>query len=169
MQARNSLMLAALMLLASSPALAQTMTDDMSQTGPQSVTGARPGNDIGTRDSLPRSPAASNITSADTNSTIAPTPPEPSVGPDAGVNALLSSANQSLATGETGQANEALEQAETQILQRSVLKTQTDYTSTDPVVAQIDQARLAIGNRDNEDATRIIDQILSGGSPELSE
>jgi hypothetical protein len=169
MQVRNSLMLAALMLLASSPVLAQSMTDDMSQTGPQSVTGARPGNDIGTRNSLPRSPVAANITAADTKSTIAPTPPEPSVGADAGVSALLSSANQSLATGQTGQANEALEQAETQVLQRSVLQTQTDYTSTDPLVAQIDQARQAIGNHDNADATRIINQILSGGSPELSE
>jgi hypothetical protein len=140
----------------------------MAQTGPQTPDGARPGNDIGTRSSLPLSPNASNITSADTTSTIAPTPPEPSVGADAGVSALLTSANQSIASGRTGQANEALEQAETQILQRSVPQTQTDFSSADPVVTQINQARQALGNRDNAAATQLINQILSSNAPELS-
>ena len=152
--------LLAAMLLAAPLALAQT---------DQSNDGARPGNDIGTRSSLPLSPKASNITAADTSSTIAPTPPEPPVGPDAGVSALLTSASQSIASGQTGTANEALEQAETQILQRSVPQTQVDYSSNDPVVAQIEQARQALGNHDNNGATQIINQLLSSGAPELND
>jgi hypothetical protein len=162
------------MLVAAPVALAQTMAPSSSpmSSGPlpgQTVEGARPGNDIGTRSSLPLSPNASNITPADTSSTIAPTPPEPAVGPDAGVSALLAAANQSIASGQTGTADEALEQAETQILQRSVPQTQTDYTSADPVVAQIEQARQALGNHDNAAATQLINQILAGGAPELAD
>jgi len=145
------------MLLAAPLAVAQTQTD-----------GARPGNDIGTRSSLPLSSAASNITSADTRSTIAPTSPEPSVGADAQVSALLISARQSIASGQTGTADEALEQAETQILQRSVPQTQVDYTSANPVVAQIEQARQALGNHDRTSASQLISQILASGAPELN-
>jgi hypothetical protein len=146
------------MLLAAPLAMAQTQTTD----------GARPGNDIGTRSSMPLSPYASNITSADTRSTIAPTPPEPSVGPDAQVSALLTSANQAIASGQTGTADEALEQAETQILQRSVPQTQTDYASNDPVVNEIEQARQALGNNDTTGASQQISQILASSAPELS-
>ncbi len=149
----------AAMLLAAPLACAQTMSAD----------GARPGNDIGTRSSLPLSPVASNITSADTRSPIAPTPPEPSVGPDAGVSALLNAAKDSITSGRTGTADEALEQAETQILQRSVPQTQVDYTSSDPIVTQIEQARMALGNRDNHGAIQSIDQMLASGAPELND
>jgi hypothetical protein len=155
----------AAMLLAAPLAMAQTTptTPDVAPGG------ARPGNEIGTRSSLPLSPNASNITPSDTTSTIAPTPPEPAVGPDAGVSALLASANQSIASGQTGTADEALEQAETQILQRSVPQIQTDYTNNDPVVVQIGQARQALGNRDNAGATQIINQILASNAPELND
>ena len=167
MRSLTPLTLAAL-LLSAPLALAQSASQMPADNGPQTATGARPGNDIGTRSSLPLSPVASNINAADTRSTIAPTPPEPTVGADAQVSALLTSANQSIAAGQTGTANEALEQAETQLLQRSVPQTQTDFTSVDPVVAQIGQARQALGNHDNAGATQIINQILSSNSPELS-
>lgn len=139
------------------------------QTPPQTATGARPGNDIGTHSSMPLSSKASNIDSADTHSTIAPTSPEPSVAPGAGVSPLLSTAKTSIVKGKTGTADEALEQAETQILQRSVAQTQTDYASNDPVVAQIEQARQALGHHDKAGATQIINQILASGAPELNE
>lgn len=154
------------LLMAAPPALAQA-TGGYSSASIGTTDGARPGNDIGTRESLPLSPVASNINQADTRSTIAPTPPEPSVGADAPVGALLRSASQSIAAGQTGAADEALEQAETQILQRSVPQTQVDYTSNNPVVAQIEQARQALGNRDNAGATQLINQILASGAPEL--
>lgn len=139
------------------------------QTPPQTATGARPGNDIGTHSSLPLSSKASNINSADTHSTIAPTSPEPNVPPGSGVSVLLTTAKQDMAAGKTGTADEALEQAETQILQRSVPQTQTDYASNDPVVAQIEQARQALGHHDKAGSTQIIDQILASNAPELNE
>lgn len=145
----------------------QTVPNTSMQTAPQTADGARPGNDIGTRSSLPRSSIASNINAADTTSIIAPTPPEPAVGADAGVSALLTSASQSIASGKTGQGEDALGQAETQILQRSVPQTQTDYISHDPVVAQIEQARQALGDRDNSRSVQIINQILASNAPEL--
>jgi len=134
-----------------------------------SVTGALPGNDIGTRSSLPRSPYASNITPNDTTSTIAPTAPEPAVGPGADVQALLTAAGQSLSVGQTGTADEALEQAETQILTRSVPQTQASYASQDPVVNQIEQARTALGSNDRAGALQIINEILASNVPELAD
>jgi hypothetical protein len=173
MQRLTPLSFAAL-LLSAPLAMAQTAPSatagaPSAAMAPQTDTGARPGNDIGTRSSLPLSNQASNITAADTKSAIAPTPPEPNVGPDAGVSALLTAANQSIAKGQTGTADEALEQAETQILQRSVPQTQTDYTTQDPVVAQIGQARTALGNHDNAAATQTINQILASNAPELND
>jgi hypothetical protein len=140
------------------------------QTAPvTTATGARPGNDIGTRESLPLSPYASNITPGDTKSTIAPTSPEPNVGPDATVAQLLMAAKQSLATGQTGTADEALEQAETHLLTRSVVATQADATSQDPVVAEISQARQALGSGNKAGTLQIINQILASNAPELAD
>jgi hypothetical protein len=136
---------------------------------PPTAMGALPGNDIGTRSSLPKSPYASNITPSDTKSTIAPTPPEPAVEPDANVQQLLMAGNQAISAGQTGTADEALEQAETQLLIRSVPQTQTNYTSGDPVVMQIDQARTALGENDNALASQVINQILASNAPELFE
>ena len=147
-----------------------TQTTTGQNPGTQMTTsGARPGNDIGTRESLPLSPNASNITPNDTRSTIAPTPPEPNVPPNATVQQILQAAQQSLASGQTGTADEAMEQAETNILDRSVLQTQTNYVSTDPLTTQIEQARTALGSGDKAGAQQIINQILAGNSPELSE
>jgi hypothetical protein len=49
-----------------------------------------------------------------------------------------------------------------------VPQTQTDYTSNDPVVSQIEQARQALGNNDRSGATQQINQILASGAPELA-
>lgn len=157
-------------IIFSAALLAAPLSIAHAQMAPQTTaTGALPGNDIGTRSSLPRSPYASNITASDTKSTIAPTPPEPAVSPDANVQQLLMASNQAISTGQTGTANEALEQAETQILTRSVLQSQTNYVSTDPVVAQIEQARMALGSNDNAQASQVINQVLASNAPELTE
>lgn len=165
-------------LLGAPLAVAQAQTSATDTTGtmgmsnmsnPSSATGARPGNEIGTRNSLPRSPTASNIVAGDTRSIIAPTPPEPPVGPNANVQQLLTAANAALASGQTGMADEALERAETNILTRSVLATQVNYASQDPLVSQIEQARFAIGNHDRAGAQQMINQILASNAPELSD
>lgn len=139
------------------------------QTADNGSTDIRPGHTPGVGESLPVSPSVSNIMPGDTNSTIAPTPPPPSAGPGASVQQLLTSGNQALAAGQTGTADAALENAETNILTRSVPQTQTDYSSENPVVAQIEQARTAIGHHDNAGATQIINQILASNAPELQD
>lgn len=73
---------------------------------------ARPGNDIGTGQSLPLSPNASNITPDDSRSTIAPTLPIPQIGEDAPPAAFLRAARAALQAGRTGEAQEGLERAE---------------------------------------------------------
>ncbi len=129
----------------------------------------RPGHTPGVGTSLPVSPTVSNVMPGDTHSTIAPTPPPPSAGPGATVQQLLASGKQALAAGQTGTADAALENAETNILTRSVPQTQTDYSSENPVIAQIEQARTAIGKHDNAGATQIINQILASNAPELAD
>lgn len=140
----------------------------MAQSVPQNPSGALPGNDIGTRSSLPRSPNASNINSGDMTSTIAPTPPAPDVPPGSTVSAYLISASQSLSARQTGTADEALEEAETVILQRSVPAGMGNMPSSDPVVAQIEQARQEIGDNNDQGALAIIQQILASNAPELN-
>ncbi len=161
MRASIHVTLLAAALAAGQFGLAQAQTD--------SATGARPGNDIGTRESLPLSPYASNITAVDTRSTIAPTPPLPAVGPGATAGELLLASRQALAAGQTGTAQEALERAETRLLDRTVPQTQTNYTSEDPTVTAIDQALAALGNGNRSGAMQMIDQLLASNNPELSE
>lgn len=171
MRSTSRILMLSTVLLAAPLAMAQAQTSTMGPTGTMgaSATGALPGNDIGTRSSLPRSPTASNILPGDTASTIAPTPPEPPVGQGASVQQLLMTANQAIASGQTGMANEALERAETNILTRSIVATQATYVSSDPVVSQIQQARFALGSHDRAGAQQVINQILTSNAPELSD
>jgi len=145
----------------SSLALAQ-----MASSGDDSI---RPGHTPGVGPSYPLSPNASNITPGDTTSTIASTPPAPNVPLDASVQQLLMSASSAISAGQTGTGDEALEDAETKILTRSVVRTQADMPSADPVVAQIEQARTELGSHDKTGATQVINQILSSNAPELAD
>jgi hypothetical protein len=133
--------------------------------------GTRPGHEIGVGESLPSSTHASNINSADTNpaSTIAPSLPEPNVGPDANVGELLTAANQALAANQTGAAEEAMERAETLILTRSVPQSEGDQASMNPVANQVEQARQALGAHDTAGAQQIITQVLNSNAPALAE
>jgi hypothetical protein len=139
------------------------------QSTPSGDDGIRPGHVPGVGTSYPLSPKASNIGPADTQSNIAPTPPEPGIGPDAGVQQYLTAANVALAAGQTGTADAALEEAETRILTPSVPQTAGDAPSSDPVVARIEQARSDIGSKNKSAATEAINQILASNAPELAE
>jgi len=138
--------------LAGGSAVAQ-MSTPMNQQGvpPRAnpSTGARPGNEIGTGKSMPMGNAASNITPSDTRSTIAPNLPSPALGPDAPPADYLRAAQGALGTGRTGEAQQALEMAETRLLDRSVPQSQINASSTNPTVLQIAAAlqALAAGNR----------------------
>ena len=130
-------------------------------TNPQS--GARPGNDIGTGESLPFSNRAGNIGPQDTRSEIAPNLPSPTVGEDAPPSAYLRAARTALLQGRTGEAQQALEMAETRALDRSVPLFQTGTPSKSPLVGTIQKALNALGSGDRAGAAQFIDQALTQG------
>ncbi len=131
--------------------------------GTNSQTGARPGNEIGTGQSLPRSNNAGNIGPEDTRSTIAPNLPSPDVGENAPSLAYLRAARTALLQGRTGEAQQALEMAETRALDRSVPLFQTGTPSRSPLVDTIEKALKALGTGDRGGAARFIDQALKQG------
>jgi hypothetical protein len=124
-------------------------------------TGARPGNEIGTGSSLPLSDRASNLGPGDTRSSIAPNLPSPLASEDAPVQAYLQAARSALIAGRTGEAQQALEMAETRALDRSVPLFQTSTPSRNPLVDKIGQALGAMGARDRGRAVQIIDEALA--------
>ena len=73
--------------------------------------------------------------------------PAPDVAGDT-VRAYLDAASSALMAGQTGKAQEALEDAETQALDRSVPYNAGGQPVTDPVVSDISQARQALGIKD---------------------
>jgi hypothetical protein len=146
---------AALLSMTALSALAQT------PPGANPATGARPGHEIGVGDSLPRSNTASNIVPNDTRSPIAPTLPPSSVGTDATTHDYLRDARAALIAGRTGQAQQSLEMAETRALDRSVVQGQTNTPSDSQLVADIREARHALGGGDRTHAVQLIDMALA--------
>ncbi len=126
--------------------------------------GIRPGHVPGVGQSYPLSSRASNITQGDTRSVIAPTLPAPAGGPNASVHQFLSDAQQALNTNQTGKAQEALERAETAMLQRSVPLSEADTPDQAPDVQQVKAARDALANRDVAGAKRGVAAAMSAGS-----
>jgi len=154
MRNRNLLFAAALAVTAL-PAFAQAPMP------PGTETGARPGNEIGTGNSLPRSGKASNITPADTRAAIAPNLPSPLIGDNATPRDYLAAARDALASGRTGLAQQSLEMAETRLLDRSVPQFQTNDRINDPMVQRIDQALHALGDGNAQRARQIIESTLA--------
>jgi hypothetical protein len=127
---------------------------------PASDAGARPGNETGTGSSLPRSDRSSNIDRGDTRSTIAPNLPSPSIAPGSGPRDYLAAARNALLRGRTGEAQQALEMAETRVLDRSVPLGQTGVPSGNPVVAEIERALHALAAGDRGAAVQIIEAVM---------
>ncbi|HEY2618469.1 MAG TPA: hypothetical protein VGI78_14105 [Acetobacteraceae bacterium] len=137
------------------PASAQSLPSGINQE-----TGARPGNEIGTGSSLPMSDKASNIAPGDTKSAIAPNLPSPPIGGNASVRDYLVAARSALLLGRTGEAQQALEMAETRALDRSVPLFQTNAVDKSPLVGEIGQALQALGGGDRGRAVQIIEAAL---------
>ncbi len=129
--------------------------------GVDPATGARPGHKVGIGDSLPRSDKASNISAADTRSSIAPTLPPSAIGDNATTPEYLRAARASLLAGHTGRAQQLLEMAETRALDRAVSEGQTDTPSDSQLVSQIRDARHALGGGNSALAMALIDLALS--------
>jgi len=136
------------------PALAQSV--------PPGEDGARPGNVIGTGMSLPRSDKASNLDSQTTRSELAPNLPAPPAGDD--IQTLLLDARRSLKAGQTGEAQEALERAETRALDRSVPVGTEREADGDALVRATSAARAALAADDIQGAIRVIDAALPRAS-----
>ena len=149
------------------PAFAQTtatVPPGWVPPGANPVTGARPGNDIGTGMSLPTSDQAGNITPQDTTSPIAARLPDPQVGDEAAIHDYLVDARNALAAGRSGEAQEALERAETRALDRSVPLFQTSTPSQDSMVTRITEVLQRLGNGDRLEAMRLLEQAIAAGS-----
>jgi len=108
----------------------------------------------------PTSNKASNITAQDSKSAVAPALPSPDLGPDAGPDAYLRAARAALATGRTGEAQQAMEMAETRLLDRSTPLFQTDKPSTNPAVDKVSQALQALGQGNRSLAMQFLDQAI---------
>ncbi len=126
-------------------------------------TGARPGNEIGTGQSLPLSNNSSNIGPQNTQSAIAPNLPSPDVGENAEPRRYLEAARTALLLGHTGEAQQALEMAETRALDRSVPLFQTDKPSKNSLVEKIDQALQALGTGDRARTVQLIEAAMKEG------
>src|SRR5690348_11620523 len=111
---------AAFLACATAAAWAQTPQTNGVPPGANPETGARPGNEIGTGMSLPLSDKAGNILPEQDGSSIAGRLPPPPLEENASVRDFLVAARGALAAGRTGEAQEALERAETRALDRSV-------------------------------------------------
>ncbi len=109
----------------------------------------------------PRSAAASNITGTDTHSELAPALPSP--GTDMTPDQLLNRANQDLRAGRTGAAQEALEEAETRLLDRSTAPSQAGMPDTGPRIDAIRRALHALASRDRAGAMQGIQMAMSNG------
>ncbi len=108
---------------------------------------------------------ASNIDRADTRSDIAPSLPAPPVAPNAGPRQYLQAAQTALTAHRTGEAQEALERAESRLLDRSTVTPGVDNA---PMVKQIGDARDALGHGDIAGASRIVDAALATPSPTVA-
>jgi hypothetical protein len=129
----------------------------LAQAAPDTPTGARPGNEIGTGMSLPRSDTASNLNAATTRSELAPNLPAPDVDTLPG---LLVAARADLVARQTGAAQEALERAETRALDRSIPAGTERIPDQGRQVAMIGQARQALAAGDIGGAIGLIDKML---------
>ncbi len=117
---------------------------------------ARPGNDIGTGQSLPLSDNASNTTPDNTRSSIAPRLPAPVIPEGAPPAAYLQAARRAIAAGRSGEAQEALERAESRVLDRSVRPSLAAQPARSPLIQIIAEARGAVAQGDRQHALQLI-------------
>lgn len=126
------------------------------------VTGARPGNEIGTGQSLPTSNNASNIVPSDSTNVIAPRLPVPPISEASSPRDFLVAARQALAGNRTGEAQESLERAESRMLDGNILATQMGTPSQQMAIRHIADARDALAHGNKGAAIQAIDVALRG-------
>jgi hypothetical protein len=152
----------ALAVMAAAPAFAQATSYNTAPPPTRVVTG--PGKVVTGPPGLPSvepySRHAANINSSDTRSVIAPALPSANLAPNAGPADYLQAAQSALAANETGRAQEALENAETLLLTRSVPQGAVGTPDQSPAVRNVNAALQALGARDNAHAMNLIQQTI---------
>jgi hypothetical protein len=78
--------------------------------------------------------------------------------------AFLHAARSALATGRSGEAQQALEMAETRLLDRSTPLFQTNDPSSSPLIRQIGEARRALGAGDRAKSMQLLDQAIAAAA-----
>ena len=116
----------------------------------------------GTGLSGPASNAASNINQSDTRSAIAPHLPQPPGGQSAGYRNYLRDAERDLHAHRTGAAQQALEMAETRLLDRSTPVGAAGQPDQSPVVAHVSQARQALAQHNLAAAEAAVHAAING-------
>jgi hypothetical protein len=117
----------------------------------------------GTGESGPASAQASNIDRADTRSVIAPHLPSPDLGENAGPERYLRVADRALRAHKTGEAQQALEMAETRLLDRSTAPSQANQPDQSPRVEAVNNALRALASRNWEGARKDIQEAMNRG------
>ena len=143
---RNIFLASAVALAFAAPALAQT---------------SQWAHEPGTGQSGPASDKASNIDGSDSRSDIAPHFQSPGVDENAGPVGYLKAAEAALAHHRTGEAQQALEMAETRLLDRSTPVTEASVPSQNDMVQQVSMARQALGHNDVPGARKAIAMAIT--------
>jgi hypothetical protein len=94
---------------------------------------------------------------------LSPLPP-PDLPPDAKPSNILRTAEGALAAGRIGEAEEALEMAQTRMLDRSVALGQTNNPSNNPAVEQISRARQALAAHDRAGCMQLIQTAIGSAA-----
>ncbi len=113
----------------------------------------------------PLSTQASNTTSANTRSEIAPRLPDPNAASNS-PQAYLAAAQRALNKGQTGAAQEALERAETRVLSRSTEPSLAGQPDDAMLVRHISDARRALAGRNVNGAKSAIAMAMASGPGE---
>jgi hypothetical protein len=90
--------------------------------------------------------------------------PEPSLSEGSRPSDYLRAAQGALAAGRAGEAESALEMAQTRILDRSVPLGQTGNPSDNPTIGQITQARQALAAHDRATSLQLIQTAIASAT-----
>ena len=147
---------AALLGLAVTAALAQAPSIEVTRRVESDKAGdVRSGPEPG----APRSVRSGNVTASDIRSTVAPALTTPPMHADP--REFLHAARDALAVGRTGEAQVALEQAETRLLTREVSPDRTAGPGDDPIASRIREALEALGHGDRARAMHAVNTALA--------
>jgi hypothetical protein len=95
---------------------------------------------------------------------VLPPLPAPNLPEDARPSDALRAAQGALAAGRLGEAEDALEMAQTRMLDRSVPLGQTNNPSDNPTIGQITQARQALAAHDRAGCMQLIQTALASAT-----